>query len=587
MFRINKFHIIFIIFLLSVNSNAMEMPLGTLVHDGPVTPEQISLYLPVTGEFKMTATATVRYQPASNAKWIAAHPLYRIRPDNSVGKRKPANAFAGVITGLSPGTVYLVEVTVKLGKQKNVQKISIETRSLPETAPEVTRNITSSSTSKQIQEIFDRAVPGDVIQFENGTYSVDGLNFNRSGSIKHPVYIRGASRQGVIIKDNTQKILQLNASNVVLENLTLQASGADRMQMDASIGITLGNNIERVTLRNVTIKGVDRGILSSSNSKQILVYDCTLTGNNRWKEEFIKSKITWNDDGIRVPGMGNAVFNNTLSGFGDALAMHQGVENVGIHFYRNDIRMTGDDAFEADYGVRNITYYDNRTHNAMTHISVDPIYGGPLFVFRNIAINVGRGPYKLNSRNSGFFLYNNTVVRTRSFKHYAKWGWLQHNNGPLVAWGYRNNILIFYGGEKAFNMGAPGHNPVDFDHNGWYPDEGFSWPGGRNSFRTLDEAQYKIKPTQPVFGSSTQRHEDDLISEANPFSAKIKLGNDYLQEITSYYTPELSDKSKLRNAGGIIPGVTDGFSGKAPDIGAIITGRPAPLRGDRNINNVQ
>ena len=106
------------------------------------------------------------------------------------------------------------------------------------------------------------------------------------------------------------------------------------------------------------------------------------------EKRFLESKITWNDDGIRVPGHGNAVFNNTLRGFGDSLAVSQRVENVGIHFYRNDIRMTGDDAFEADYAVRNVTFYDNRTHNAMTHISVDPVYGGPLFAFRNIAINV-------------------------------------------------------------------------------------------------------------------------------------------------------------------------------------------------------
>ena len=38
----------------------------------------------------------------------------------------------------------------------------------------------------------------------------------------------------------------------------------------------------------------------------------------------------------------------------------------------------------------------------------------------------------------------------------------------------------------------------------------------------------------------------------------------------------------LRGKGVAIPGVTDGFSGEAPDIGAIITGRPVPQYGDRS-----
>jgi len=37
--------------------NAAELPLGALRHDGPPTPEQISLYLPVTGRLDSSATA--------------------------------------------------------------------------------------------------------------------------------------------------------------------------------------------------------------------------------------------------------------------------------------------------------------------------------------------------------------------------------------------------------------------------------------------------------------------------------------------------------------------------------------------------
>ncbi len=47
------------------------------------------------------------------------------------------------------------------------------------------------------------------------------------------------------------------------------------------------------------------------------------------------------------------------------------------------------------------------------------------------------------------------------------------------------------------------------------------------------------------------------------------------------YEPILSSSSRLKNAGVSIPGITDGFSGKNPDIGAVIEGRPHVQVGDR------
>src|SRR6185503_5964409 len=85
-----------------------DLPIGQLSLDGPSTPEQISLYLPVNGELPATALASVRFRSGA-APWMVAHPLHRIRPADTAGK-PPADAFAGVITGLSPGTSYTVEV---------------------------------------------------------------------------------------------------------------------------------------------------------------------------------------------------------------------------------------------------------------------------------------------------------------------------------------------------------------------------------------------------------------------------------------------------------------------------------------------
>jgi len=563
---------------------AARLPLGPLSHDGPATPEQISLYLPVTGPLDVSATARVRYRPSKEARWAVAHPLHRIRVANTTGK-KPSDAFAGVITGLEPGASYDVEVTAKLGDWSAVKRLTTVTRALPGKAGAVGKVIAAGATAVEVQAALDAARPGDVIQFANGTYVVDRLRVKRGGTPSRPIVIRGESRSGVILRDTEGIILQfLGVCDVIVENLTLEGSKIDSGTKSRSRGISFWNGgapQQRVTIRRVTLDGVDMGIVAWGNTRQLLVYDNTLVGNNQWNANFLQSNLTWNDDGIRLPGLGNAAFNNTLTGFGDSLAMSASNRNVGVHFYRNDIRMTGDDAYEGDYGVRNVTLYDNRIHNAMTLASFDPIYGGPAFVFRNIAVNLGRQPYKLNNRNTGFFIYNNTVIRTEGIGSGKGWGWNQSNNGPLVAWGYRNNILIYRGPGGLMAMESSVQDPIDFTHNAWFPDGKVWWTRSGGSFRSMTAARDRLGATRPVFGRSTRRHEACVICEADPFVKDIALGETYLKRITQPCTPALAEDSVPRGAGVAIPGITDGFTGKAPDMGAIITGVKPPVWGDR------
>jgi hypothetical protein len=453
----------------------------------------------------------------------------------------------------------------------------------------VRKTIAAGTTQARIQATLDQLVAGDVLQFANGTYTVDDLLIKRSGTPSRPIYIRGDSRGGVVLRSSKDgNVLRfLVASDVVVENLTLQGSKKDSGIAATSRGIVFWGDDRsapqrRVTLRNLTIEGVDMGIVASSATEQLLVYDNTLVGNDPWTRAFLESNLTWNDDGIRVPGQGNAVFNNTLSGFGDALAVSDGIENVGIHFYRNEIRWTGDDTFEGDYGIRNITFYDNRVHNAMTLVSFDPLYSGPAFVFRNVAINVGRSPYKLNNRNSGIFLYNNTVVRTNGYGSGAGWGWNQSNNGALTTWGYRNNILIYRGRGNLMAMESQGQDPIDFDHNAWYPDKAVWWSTSGGSFPGIAAAYARLPATRGVFSASTRRHEGYVLAEPNPFVEEIELGEDYLTQLTRTYVPRLAEGSAPRAHGVAIPGITDGFTGAAPDMGALLTGLPVPVWGDRS-----
>ncbi len=332
-----------------------------------------------------------------------------------------------------------------------------------------------------------------------------------------------------------------------------------------------------MTFRQLDIRGVDMGIVAHGETHGILVYDCSLRGNNAWTAEFVESNLTWNDDGIRLPGEGNCAWENTLRGFGDAFAVTAGTHSAGVYYYRNRITMTGDDAFEGDYGTRNLAFYDNYITNASTLLSLDPLWGGPLYCFRNVAINTVRGPFKLNSQNTGFMIYNNTMVRTAGT---TDWGWVQFDNGGLRAWSYRNNLLVYRGSNgNVLAIESSDNDPIDFTNNAWFPDGAVWWTGSGGSYGSFAEAASGVPRTTPLFGTSTARHDGDLALAADPFQASVTLGDDHLTEITSEVVPSLPAGSPAENAGMPIPNVTDGYTGSAPDIGAVIAGRPIPRWG--------
>ena len=74
---------------------------------------------------------------------------------------------------------------------------------------------------------------------------------------------------------------------------------------------------------------------------------------------------------------------------------------------------------------------------------------------------------------------------------------------------------------------------------------------------------------------------DDVITVSDPFTPDCTLGADHETEITSACALAITDGATVRNSGVAIPNITDGFSGAAPDMGAIIAGRSAVAYGDQ------
>ncbi|GAB5549117.1 MAG: hypothetical protein SangKO_088770 [Sandaracinaceae bacterium] len=542
------------------------------------TPEQIGIYMPLGTALPLEARATVRYRAAGASDWREGHPLFRLNPEWVTGGAPEAvvDALAGSLFDLAPGATYEVEVTIEAPGVSETFRSVTSTRALPDAAGAPT---VRGSDADDLQALLDGLTPGDVLELAEGTYEAAGLQLQVSGTRAAPIVIRGASRDGVVLHAASGRVLQvLEASHVVIEDLTLRGSGMDSGTSASSVGIAFWNGASQshLTFRRLTIEGVDKGVVASGPTASILVYECILNGNNVWEESFIETNATWNDDGVRLPGQGNCVFQCTLGGFGDTLAVDNGTFSAAVYFYRNRITMTGDDACEGDYGTRNLGFYDNHVQNCATLLSLDPLWGGPLYCFRNVCVNTIRGPFKLNDTNCGFAIYNNTILRTEGT---SGWAWVQFNNGALRNWSFRNNILYYEGDGRLLAIESAGCDPIDFSHNGFFPDGAVWWSRTGGSYGSFADAAAGVPETTPVFGEATRRHADDRILEAGTFEAASPLGAGHRDEVTSLYVPTLTAGSSARGAGTPIPNITDGHAGSAPDLGALLAGRDLPRWG--------
>jgi len=559
------------------------------------TPEQISFYCTPTRTIAADTKVTVEYKQSGTSTWKTGHPLLRITPSYSVtsGPVALVDSWAGVIFDLTPGTTYDVRLTVIEPGQANVVITGTRaTRALPAAAGATTKTAT---TADNLQTKFDSLLPGDVLMLANGVYDWSSqpipLRMQVAGTEANPIYIRGTSKLGTVIKRTTGFVTQMLATgNVIFEDLTIEGSSSDSGTDAQSIGVSFWNGAPgqpNCTFRRILFKGLDQGIISFGGVNGCLVYECEFQGNNPWSKSYEINpasdmfNYTWNDDGISLPGLGNAAWNNTLNGFGDAFSVKQEVFSAAVYFYRNHVKMTGDDACEGDYATRNFGFYDNYITNAGTLFSSDPIYGGPTYVFRNIGINIWRGPFKLNTTGGGLLMYSNTIIKTKTPGENAGW-YLSGNGGAtnLRQWAYVNNLLIYRdaGVTPTIWLEQVGNTPIDFTNNGWFPDNTsaatFKWNVGGN-FGTVAAAAAGIAVTTPVFGTSVRRHTGDVAAVTDPFATDIAISSNYQTAFVGTPSVALSTGTTVSNAGAVIPGITDGFSGAAPDIGAAISGRAA------------
>ncbi|HET9219012.1 MAG TPA: hypothetical protein VFR18_18655 [Terriglobia bacterium] len=489
---------------------------------------------------------------------------------------------------------------------------------------------TGASHSDNFNTFPPRVKPGDVILVHAGLYKDDRYRYGggqgtvssgtyfltQSGTPEKPIVIKGAGDGEVVFDgDGAYNLFNVMAANYnYFEGFTVRNTD---LAFQAGLKNIAGSS--GLTIRNVRFENVGRAIYTDwSGSKDYYIVDNTMLG--RFNPNYLMGFTggTWqnlpefnprlvSEYAVKVYGSGHVVAHNAIANF------HDGVDvatygnpdaspnptrdrmPVSIDFYGNDISNVEDNCIEADGGAHNIRIFRNRCFN-MGHraLSVQPMFGGPVYFIRNLVYHAPEGgAVKFTASSAGLVVYHNTFIAP------VKPMLLAASNVH-----YRNNLVL--GKSETLETFAvqTNTNYSSSDYNGFRPNEGamfsFEWstppmsmranfPGEPGRLSTQQQSQLEAQAretrrfkTLKEFSDATGQDRHSVLVDYDVFVKVTPPGPDP----RTLYKPgdfdfRLRPGSVAIDAGVRLPGVNDGFTGKAPDLGAYEVGNPMPHYGPR------
>ena len=351
-----------------------------------------------------------------------------------------------------------------------------------------------------------------------------------------------------------------------------------------------------LAVRNCRIENVGVGVVTQfAGSKDFYIADNIFLGRDDrhrvlgWANPGLYGAHPINSYfAVKVYGSGHVIAHNAVAFFHDGISVcthgvpepQQDLQAVAIDIYNNDIHVTGDDFIEADGGVHNIRVMRNRGVNAAhTALSAQPIFGGPAYYIRNVVYNT---PVALKFANPAgvVVLHNTFIAENRTAQRVSN---ADFRNNLFLGTDARTGIAVL-GGPTAYST---------YDYNGYRPNRGadpqYTWLGPKPGVRV----DYDIEPKQaPRFATLAE-----LAAATGQETHGIEVDYDIFEDLRAPSPPDsskparpyeaaslnfrLKPGSKAVDAGVRLPNVNDGFSGRAPDLGAYEVGQPAPVYGPR------
>jgi len=313
-------------------------------------------------------------------------------------------------------------------------------------------------------------------------------------------------------------------------------------------------------------------------------------------------------DGIDVETYGNPDGSSAIDGPHYPPKEYWDKRPVAIDFYNNYMTNFHDNAFEIDGSLHNVRVMRNLMINSASHpMCNQPAVGGPIYWIRNIAYHAPGGSTRMTSGAAGVLFYNNTILTETAAGSSANAHWrnnliLGENSAPAIfsVTTYTNYTSSDYNGFRV-NPGAdvsfqwtspPLSVPADYRALLSAAGDGEGGGGGRGGrggagtraadtslevrrFKTLDE-----------YASATRQDRHSVTLDYDVFVKVPRLDGKDLRAVQKLYKADdldftLKPQSAAIDRGVALPNVTDGFTGRAPDLGALELGQPLPHYGPR------
>jgi hypothetical protein len=597
----------------------------------------------ISGDDNRNAQAAVQYRRSGESAWRNALPMLRIGGEN-VGRDAEnlhytvPQGFAGSILNLQPGTEYECRFTLTdpdgaTGQTTQTVKVRTRTEPQPYAGGRVLHVYPPDHKGARQEPSFPgilqayygaglgdwsvvrerRAQPGDTILVHAGLYRPDRLNYvdplaapfdgtftlSLKATPDKPLTIKSAGDGEAIFDGAGNHILfeVMASANHILEGLTFRNTDvailAGKKEVLGATGLAV---------KNCRFENVGFGVWTEyAGSSDFYIADNLFLGRDDRFRLIGWTGPRWGDIGpypshlltsyyaIKVYGPGHVIAHNAVAYFHDALSISTyGTPETdperqasSIDIYNNDMHMSNDDFIEADGGVHNIRVFQNRGVNAFHGgYSSQPIFGGPVYFFRNLLYHVQSGvAFKLDARPAGLLMYHNTIIGEQA---------VRSPNGN-VHW--RNNLFL---GRDTPNRGimiwANATAQYSSDYNGFRPNQGverqFLWLAPSQPGQTLYKSgpeQWKSFRTLAEFQAATGQEQHgrevdfDIFEQMTPPDPGKRHAVYHSMDLNF----RLKANSKAIDAGLVLPTVNDGFAGAAPDLGAVEFGKPEPHYGPR------
>ena len=423
--------------------------------------EHVGVRWTVSGDADLDSTMTLEFRESGTTGWMPGAPAVRAYPTITVnGSPLGLNYWAASAMFLDHGKTYELRVTIT--DPDGGSETRTTTAVLPRgQVPSPTRTIyvapgdgTGTGTIENpihgLQTAADMAQPGDTFIVTAGTY--EPFQIVASGAENFPIAFIGSGHV-IIDGNNTDRGVvtigsyDRNTSHVLMSGLVIQSG---HWGIDAQ-------NTRDISIQGNSIRDVDFGVYNRRDKgveARQEVCNNVIVGRTVWPQSGIPG-----ERGIDLRGTGNVVCNNTVRYFGDCISIQPSSgDSYGNDVYGNDAAFCVDDGIEIDYNQSNVRVWRNRVTSARMGVSVQPIAGGPAYIFRNEFFNLESVPIKMHNDTTGFIVAHNTGVKV---------GNGHGDNGAM--WRnatFRNNVFI--GTDYAFEFTTVADEGFrDLDYNAW------------------------------------------------------------------------------------------------------------------------